>query len=219
MQTKRPMIKESVGSQYYAFNTPTESGVFNPSTYGETIKTDTVKSIGTTENSESTVVKASGKDYQTVSQSSSVDLAVEVVAFDPDDLAKMRGEIVDESGLISSGRNTQRPYFAYGKVVNKVGGGHRYDWYPKCQLVENTDDITTKEDTFSEQNDTVTIRCYAFNDAGDIKNYVDSEASNFPEGLTEEKFFNKPIVTVADLANALADESAQQTEEPEVEGA
>lgn len=199
MKQKRPMIKESVGSQYYAFNTPNTEGEFDSSTYEQTIKTDTVKSIGTTENAESTTVKASGRDYETVSQSSNVELAVEVVAFDPDDLAKMRGDIVGESGLMSSGRNTKRPFFAYGKVVKKVGGGFRYDWYPKCQLVENTDDIATKEDSFSEQNDTVTIRCYAFNDAGDIKNYVDSEASNFPTGLTEEQFFTKPIITEEDL--------------------
>ena len=115
----------------------------------------------------------------------------------------MRGDIADESGLISSGRNSERPYFAYGKVVKKVGGGVRYDWYPKCQLVENTDDIATKEENFSEQNDTVTIRAYAFNDEGDIKNYVDSEASNFPKDLTEEKFFTKPIITKEDLAAAI----------------
>ncbi len=199
MQAKRPMIKESVGAQYYAFNTPSEKGEFDPTKYEETIKTETVKSIGTTENAESATVKASGKDYETVSQSSNVELAVEVVAFDPDDLAKMRGDTTRESGLMSSGRNAKRPFFAYGKVVKKVGGGVRYDWYPKCQLVENTDDIATKEDSFSEQNDTVTIRCYAFNDEGDIKNYVDSESSNFPKALTEEKFFTKPIVTEEDL--------------------
>lgn len=200
MKTKRPMIKESVGSQYYAFNTPNETGEFDPTTYEPTIKTDTVKSIGTTENGESATIKASGKDYETVSQNNNIELAVEVVAFDPDDLAKMRGDTVDESGLISSGRNSKRPFFAYGKVVKKVGGGFRYDWYPKCQLVENTDDIATQEESFSEQNDTVTIRAYAFNDDGDIKNYVDSESTNFPEGLTEEEFFTKPIITAADLS-------------------
>ena len=199
MTTKRPMIKESVGAQYYAFNTPGENGEFDPESYETTIKTETVKTISTTENAESTTVKASGKDYETVNQASNVELAVEVVAFDPDDLAKMRGDNIDTSGLISSGRNAKRPFFAYGKVVKKVGGGFSYDWYPKCQLVENTDDITTKEDTFSEQNDTVTIRCYAFNDVGDIKNYVDSESANFPEGLTEEAFFTAPIITAADL--------------------
>ena len=205
MVTKKPKIKQSVGSQYYAFNTPKEDGEFNPSTYEETIKTNTVKSIGVTENSESTVVKASGVDYESVSSTENVELEVEVVAFDPDDLAKMRGEDVDDSGLISSGSSTQRPYFAYGKVVKKVGNGFRYEWYPKCQLVENTDDIATQEESFSEQNDTVTIRCYAFDELGHVRNYVDSEASNFPDGLTEEKFFTKPIITKADLTAALAE--------------
>lgn len=205
MVTKKPKIKQSVGSQYYAFNTPKEDGEFNPSTYEETIKTNTVKSIGVTENSESTVVKASGVDYESVSSTENVELEVEVVAFDPDDLAKMRGEDVDDSGLISSRSSTQRPYFAYGKVVKKVGNGFRYEWYPKCQLVENTDDIATQEESFSEQNDTVTIRCYAFDELGHVRNYVDSEASNFPDGLTEEKFFTKPIITKADLTAALAE--------------
>lgn len=206
MQNKKPMVKETVGAQYYAFNQPTESGEFQPdsSKYDEVVKTETVKNIGVTENMESTPIKASGKDYVTVNQTSSVDLAVESAAVVPDDLAKMRSEVVDEGGLITSGSSSQRPYFAYGKVVKKIGGGFRYEWYPKCQLVENTDDIATKEESFSEQNDTQTIRAYPFDNNETIKVYVDSEASNFPEGLTEEKFFAKPILTKQDLANAIS---------------
>ena len=120
----------------------------------------------------------------------------------------MRGEDVDDGGLISSGSSTQRPFFAYGKVVKKVGESYRYEWYPKCQLVENTDDISTQEESFSEQNDTVTIRCYAFDDLGHVRNYVDSDASNFPKGLTEDKFFTKPIITKADLTSAMELEGA-----------
>lgn len=203
MVTKRPMIKETVGAQYYAFNTPTESGEFNPTTYEDTIKTETVKKVGITENAENTTVKASGKDYATVAQVSSVDISVEVIAFPADDIAKMRAEKIEENGLISSGASNKRPYFGYGKVVKKVGDGYRFEWFPKCQLVENTDDIETKEDSFKEQNDTLTIRAYAFNDNGDIRNYVDTESANFPEGLTEELFFTKPIVKAEDLTSLL----------------
>jgi phi13 family phage major tail protein len=204
MNTRKPMIKETVGALYYAFNTPhTLTGEFNAATYATTIKTEVVKNIGTTENAETTAVRASGTDYSTVSKTSSVDLAVEVVAFHVDDLATMRGENVDDGGLISSGRPSTRPFFAFGKVVKKVGGGLRYEWYPKCQLVENTDDIATSEDTFNEQNDTLTIRAYSFNDDKDFKNYVDSEATNYPEGLTEENFFTKPIITKEDLESII----------------
>lgn len=203
MKTKKPLMKETVGAQYYAFNTPDSDGNIDYSAYEDTIKTEVVKKVGTTENGETTNVRASGKDYANFNQVASIDLAVEVVAFPSDDLARMRGDKVDSSGLISSGGTTERPYFAYGKVVKLVGGGVRYDWYPKCQLIENTDDIETSEESFSEQNDTVTIRCYAFNDNGQIKNSVDSTTSSYPEGLTEEKFFTKPIVTVEDLTAAL----------------
>lgn len=203
MKNKKPMIKETVGSLYTAFNTPTESGDFS-NTYEETIKSDVVKNIGTTENAENTIVRSSGVDYETVNQTSSIEMAVEVVAFDPATLARMRGDDTsDNGGLILSGAPARRPFFAFGKVVKKVGGGVQYAWYPKCQLVENTDDIATSEDSFSEQNDTITIRAYSFNDADQKKTYVDSETDSFPEGLTEEKFFTKPILTAADLASAV----------------
>lgn len=207
MKTKRPMMKETVGAQYYAFNTPDEDGNVDYTTYEDTIKTEVVKQIGTTENGETTTVRASGKDYASFNQVSSTDLEVEVVAFPQEDLARMRGENIATNGLVSSGGTKERPYFAYGKVVKLVGGGVRYDWYPKCQVIENTDDIATSEDSFSEQNDTVTIRAYAFNEKGENKNYVDSSITGFPEGLTEEKFFSKPIVTSADL-DAVVAESA-----------
>lgn len=208
IQTKKPMVKETVGGLYYAFNTPTENGDFNPKSYEATVvKSDVVKNIGTTENAEAVTVKASGQDYTTVNQNESIEMAIEVVAFDPEDLAKMRGDIVAEGGLNRSGRTTVRPFFAFGKVVKKVGGGVEYAWYPKCQLVENTDDIATKEESFSEQNDTVTIKAYSYNNLDDKKVYVNSEMSNFPEGLTEEKFFAKPILEDADLATAITPEA------------
>jgi phi13 family phage major tail protein len=204
MKIKKPMIKETVGSLYTAFNTPTKTGEFDPTTYEETSKSDVVKNIGTTENSEATTVRASGSDYEVVNQTSSIDMAVEVIAFDPSELARMRGDDTsDTGGLILSGAPARRPFFAFGKVVKKVGGGVQYAWYPKCQLVENTDDIATSEDTFSEQNDTITIRAFAFNKDNQKKVYVDSETANFPTGLTEEQFFTKPILTKEDLAAAI----------------
>jgi hypothetical protein len=201
---KKPMIKETVGALYYDFNTPTENGEYNPETYEEeVVKSNVVKNIGTTENAESVVVRASGEDYETVSQNQYIDMAVEVVAFDPKDLARMRADTIGKTGLNRSGRTARRPFFAYGKVKKMVGGGVEYAWYPKCQLIENTDDIGTKEESFSEQNDTVTIRAYAYNKEGDKKTYVNSEMDNFPEGMTEEKFFAKPLLTDEDLTSAL----------------
>lgn len=202
--TKKPMIKETVGALYYDFNTPTAAGEFNPETYEEeVVKSNVVKNIGTTENAEAVTVKASGEDYETVSQNQYIDMAVEVVAIDPGDLAKMRADVVSETGLNRSGRTARRPFFAFGKVKKMVGGGVEYAWYPKCQLIENTDDIGTQEESFSEQNDTVTIRAYSYNTEGDKRTYVNSEMKNYPEGMTEDKFFAKPILTDEDLTAAL----------------
>lgn len=203
IQTKKPMVKETVGALYYDFNTPTESGEYNPEAYEATVvKSNIVKNIGTTENSESAVVRASGEEYETINQGGNIDMAVEIVAIDPGDLAKMRADIVGEGGLNRSGRTQRRPFFAFGKVKKMVGGEVEYAWYPKCQLVENTDDIADKGETFSEQNDTVTIRAYAYNSIGDKKTYVNSQMTNFPVGLTEEQFFAAPILDDTDLTAA-----------------
>lgn len=201
--TKRPKIKETVGALYYAFNVMKVTGEFDPENYEETVKSDVVKTINTTDNTESTVVRASGADYMTAYQTSSADNEVEVVAIDPEDLYKMKGEDIHENGLVLGGAPKARPYFAFGKLVKKIGGAVEYVWYPKCQLVENTDEAATSEEEFSEQNDTITIKAYAFDDEGHISVRVNSEMSNFPEGLTEEKFFEKPILNDTGLTNAI----------------
>lgn len=202
--TKKPKIKETVGALYYAFNTMTEDGEFDPEAYETTNKSDVVKTITTTDNATTTTVRASGQDYETVNQSASIENEVEVIALDPEDLAKMRGDDIHENGLVLSGAPGKRPFFAFGKVVKKLGGAVEFVWYPKCQLTENTDEAATSEEEFSEQTDTVTITAYAFDNAGNKSVRVNSEMSSFPEGLTEEKFFEAPILDDAGLTAATA---------------
>lgn len=201
--TRKPPIKETVGAQYVCFAEETENnewqGVFEDSVE----KTEVVKSVKVTENSENSDVWASGKVYDSDTSISKTDIEVQVIAFPADTLARMRGEIVDAGGLHLSGGKGERPWFAYGKVVELRNGKVRYEWYPKCKLASNSDEIATKEDKFSEQPDTITISAYGFNENGDIRAYVDSSASNFPQGLTEDKFFAKPILTKADLTVAV----------------
>lgn len=201
---KKPMLIESVGALYYAFNKMTETGEYNSAEYDATIKSNVVKKIGTTDNSESTTIRASGEDYEVVNQVSSIENSVEVVAIDPEDLAKMKGEDVDASGLVLGGAPAKRPFFAFGKVVKKVGEGLQFVWYPKCQLVENTEEASTSEETYSEQNTTITIKAFSFDDKGHKKVYVDSETKNFPAGLTEQNFFESVIVNKEGLAAAAA---------------
>lgn len=198
--SKKPPIKETVGAQYICFSTAKEE--WNGTFEAEVEKTETVKSVKVTENGESTSVYASGKVYDTDETVSGVDIEVENIAFVTETLAKMRGDVVDEGGLILSGGKGIRPYFAYGKVVIMRGGKVRYEWYPKCKLAENSDNANTSEEKFSEQTDTVTIKAYPFNDAGNVKAMVDSTMTSFPAGLTEDKFFAKPILTKEELKTA-----------------
>lgn len=203
---KKPPMKETVGAQYVCFNTMNESNEWAKNFEEEVEKTEVVKSVKVTENSEVVDAYASGKVYDSDTSTSKTDIEVSVIAFPADTIAKMRGEVVDEGGLHLSGGHGIRPYFAYGKVVKLKNGKVRYEWYPKCKLAENSDEIATREEKFSEQTDTLTISAYGFDDNGNIRAYVDSSTSNFPETLTEDKFFAKPILTKEDLAAAAAGE-------------
>lgn len=202
--TKTPPVKETVGAMYCCFDTTDESGNWTSTYEADVTKMKTVKSVSVTENADSSDVYASGEVYDTVKGNVTNEISVETAAFDAETLARMRGDSVDTSGLILRGGNRDRAFFAFGKVVKLRHGGVRYDWYPKCKLTENSDEASTKEESYSEQTDTLTIKAFGFNEAGDTCVSVDSTSSKFPEGLTEEKFFAKPILTAADLTAAVS---------------
>ena len=168
----------------------------------EVIKSEVVKNVSVVESVSNKKVYASGKPYLVLAKLNSDDITVETIAFDAETLAKMRGDTVDEGGLImTGGTNSVRPYFAFGKVVKLNGDKLRLDWYPKCKLTENTDEIATSEDSYSEQTDKLTISALPFDSEEHVSVYVESGV-NWPASLTEDKFFAKPILKTADLATA-----------------
>lgn len=202
IKNKRPPRKETVGAQYVCFSTPGEDDEWTGEYETDVERTAVVKNVEVTENSESSDVYASGEVYDTDMSVAADDIAVEVIAFPEDTIARMRAANVDTGGLILDGANKTRPFFAYGKVVKLKNGYVRFEWYPKCKLKENTNSTATSEASPSEQNDTITISAYPFDDEGHKRAYVDSSTQNFPEGMTEEKFFAKPILTKEDLTAA-----------------
>ena len=203
IKDKKPAIKETVGAQYVCFSVSNENGDFEANYEADVERTKVVKSVKVTENAEASPIYASGEIYDNIDSLGSIDVEVEVIAFPDDTLAKMRGDDVDESGLIRSGGTVQKPFFAYGKVVKLKGGKVRYDWYPKCKLTENSDEAKSSEDKFSEQTDTIKITAYPYDDDGHIVSKISSEA-NGPDGITESKFFSKPVLTPEDLTSALS---------------
>lgn len=193
----KPPIKETVGAMYVCFSSDT-NGEFNGSYETDVEKSEVVKSVSVAENVDQANVYASGKTYDTASKTTYTDISTDVIAFPETTRAKMRGDTVDSTtGLVLSGGG-ERPYFAYGKVVKYKGDKYRYEWFPKCKLVENSDETATAEESFSEQTDSLTIRAYPFDDAGNIKSMLTYD--KMPDGMTEDKFFAKPILKVSDLS-------------------
>lgn len=203
IKTKKPARKQTVGAQYICFGNETDPGEYDGTYETDVEKTEVVKSVKVTENSETSDAYASGKVYDSDTPTTSVDIEVEVIAFPDDTISRMRGDTIGSGGLILSGGNSERPFFAYGKVVRLKNGSCRFEWYPKCKLTENSDDVSTSEEKASEQTDTIKIRAYPFDAAGNILSKVTE--STAPEGLTEEKFFAKPILKDADLAAAIGE--------------
>lgn len=216
---KKPQVKETVGDMYYVRNNPTGTE-FDITKYAESvIKTPTIKKIGVTETVENTTIRASGKVYKTISKTAYYDFAVENSAVVPEDLSWMRGEENHKNGLVQSGESDTRPFFGYGKVVKKTENEIQWEWYPKCQLIENTDDIETSGENFTEQNDTLTIRAYPFDNHGHIRNYINSEMPDFPTEVTEDAFFSAPVITVSDLDKLIAEVTGGTEQEEDVQGA
>lgn len=198
---KHVPLKETIGLQYVCFDIDSADGEWTGNFETDVICIDGVKSSEVTDNSESTDVYASGKLHDTVRGKGSYDIGLTTLGFDAETLAKMRGDSVDETtGLVRKGTG-KRPYFAYGRVVEYVGGGVRWDWYPKCKLVENTDSGDTSEESYSEQTDDMTIRAYEYDSAKNIAASVDSNIK-LPDGLTEETFFAQVVMSPTDLPTA-----------------
>ncbi len=202
--SKRPPRKETVGAQYICFDVMSEEGEWTDEFETDVERTATVKSVSVTDNGDSSDVYASGEVYDTDDAPAASTIEVEAVAFPADTIARMRAATVDEGGLITDGATKSRPFFAYGKVVKLKNGHFRYEWFPKCRLTENSDETSTREESPAEQNDTITIAAYSFDEYGNKRTYVDSTTKNFKAGITEEKFFAKPILTPADLTAALS---------------
>lgn len=193
---KKPPYKISVGALFICFAKDIDKGEYET----EITKLDVVKKIGVTENGSSTSVYASGKKYDTVTASAGTNLSVDEIAFPDEMIAKMRGDSIGSKyGGITSGASNVRPYFMAGYVEYKSGGIVKYTQYPKCQLSENTNDIETKTDSFSEQTDTITIASEAFDDAGNDKYSVQSDNELFPDFLTEDLFFSKVVKSDDDI--------------------
>ena len=190
---KKPSTKYTVGAQYICFNTDND---WDASDYESAVtKLPTVVNISVTDNSNSYESYASGIVYESDTIVTYKEISVTQLAFDPEIIAKMKGDSVD-TGIIMSGGIKTRPFFAYGVPIIKKDKTIDMRWFPKCKLVDNSDATATSTDSHSDQTDTLTIRAYGFdNDQNQEVKVLTAETAN--AGITEDAFFAAPILTVA----------------------
>lgn len=188
IKSNKPMRNVGVGNLYYCFSTKIED-----LTYEDVVnKSSAVKTIGTTENSNSEKIYGSNGVYDLDTSTSGIELSISVIAFHPLHRARMKGHKV-ENGFIVKNVNDEGEYFALGVVYPKKSGHYTFDWYPKCKLFEATNQAqTTDGNGINSQDKELTIQAMQFNAQGDYCIEYDTEV--LEEGataLTEEQFFNK----------------------------
>ena len=189
----RPKIKLTVGAQYICFNEGDANGDWDANEFESDVsKFPTVVQASITDEVDSYDVYASGAVYDADANVLSRTIAVTNVAFDDATIARMRGESVSSKGVILEGGNAERPWFAYGIVEVKKGGGLVLRWFPKCKLTENSDESATSTASHSDQNSTMNIKAYQYNDDGN----TDVKAPEIA-GITESAFFAAPLLTAA----------------------
>lgn len=189
----RPKIKLTVGAQYICFNQGDANGDWDATAFESTVKKfPTVVQASITDEVDSYEVYASGAVYDADANVLSKTIAVTNVAFDDATIAKMKGESVSTKGVIMEGGNAERPWFAYGIVEMKKGGGLYMRWFPKCKLTENSDEAATSTASHSDQNSTMNIKAYQYNTDGN----TDVKSPDIA-GITEAAFFDAPLLTAA----------------------
>ena len=195
--TQKPYRNIGVGALYQCFEDSEGTNGYSSDVY----KSEALVKIGVSDQGKVTPVFGSSKVYDNDVIASPPTLAVEVLAYDPANLARMRGNAVS-GGFVTHNRYDEGEYFAQGVVYPKRGGHFEYVWYPKCRMIDTSKDHeTATKDSFNSQNRTVNIQVYEFNDEGDWQIEYDTELLDTgATALTEAEFF--AAVLTAPVAEA-----------------
>lgn len=192
---QHPAVRHTVGSQYICMNTMSADNEWTETFAADVTELPTVVDVEISDESDAYEVYASGAMYDSDAPVTSQEISETNVAFPAVLLSTLRGEEVD-GGVVLGGGFGIRPYFAYGCVIVNKDGTKEYRWYPKCKLTENSDRAETSEASHKDQNGTVTIRAYGYDDDGHT--YVKALTSETAmANLTAAQFFAAPLLTIA----------------------
>ncbi len=188
---QKPFRNVGVGALYQCFEDAAGTNGYASDVY----KSEALVKIGVSEQGKMDPIYGSSKVYDNDVIVSPPTLAVEVLAYDPANLARMRGSAVS-GGFVTRNRFDEGEYFAQGVVYPKRGGHFVYVWYPKCRMIETSKDHeTATKDNTGGQNRTVNLQVYEFNDAGDWQIEYDTELLAVGETPLKEAAFFAAVLT------------------------
>lgn len=163
--------------------------------YGDDlIEVNTIKKVGTTKNSTTTKIYASGMTFDTISTSNGAEIALDVIALPTELESTLLGNEKIKDAFIMENTSSDGIDFGFGYVVQKKSGAEIYRWHPRCKLLPSNDEASTKEENFNEPKVTYTITAMPTMSGLWRVTYDTSMVTEGSKALTVEEFFNLKII-------------------------
>ncbi|MFT9372423.1 major tail protein [Liquorilactobacillus hordei] len=154
-------------------------------------------------NGKATDIFASNVKIATVAQETSQEISLDHIGFPVALLDQMYGQTATKGVTLATAEAKELPEFAFGFIAPKSDGQNDAYWFPNCTLDPAlSDDYETGEDTFKEQDPSMTI-----NTAGLRNNKVIyTKFSSVRDGAMTIDDFTKEVIYDASQLAAQAGE-------------
>lgn len=142
-------------------------------------------------NGKATDIYASNVKIATVAQETSQEISLDHIGFPVALLDQMYGQTATKGVTLATAEAKELPEFAFGFIAPKSDGQNDAYWFPSCTLDPAlSDDYETGEDTFKEQDPSMTI-----NTAGLRNNKVIyTKFSSVRDGAMTINDFTKAVI-------------------------
>ncbi len=189
MKNLKPDYWISVGNAY-----------FSDAEGKEVVSVPSIKQIGIKEDKAEKKLFGSGKVYEVISQTSSTQITVDAIALPQDMVLKYQGRTTD--GAASEQKTTDRlAEFSFGYSVSYKSGKKAFKWFPRCQMTQADETVSTTTDDVTEPNRQYVITAIPL-DNNVVRVEYDQTLEKEGKEVKEEQFFSKVLKSAAEVKTA-----------------
>ncbi|MFT9269699.1 MAG: major tail protein [Liquorilactobacillus nagelii] len=189
-----------VGDLLVAMKDTKDTTSTNPEYNTKIWRLSNAKKIKIKGNGKATDIYASNIKIATVTQETSQEISLDHIGFPIALLDQLYGQTANKGVTLATADAKEMPEFAFGFIAPKSDGQNDAYWFPSCTLDPAlSDEYDTSEDTFKEQDPSMTI-----NTAGLRNNHVIyTKFSSVRDGaMTIDDFVKEVIYDASQLKTA-----------------